>query len=38
MTTWSKWPLKKEYDWKVNYTPAPFIYSQYFDPVYGKVF
>lgn len=24
MTTWSKWSLKKEDDWKVTYTPSPF--------------
>lgn len=38
MTIWSEWPLKKEDDWKVTYTPSPFFYSQYFETVYGKVF
>lgn len=38
MTAWSKWPLKKEDDWKVTYTPSRFFYSQYFETVYGKVF
>lgn len=38
MTTWSKWPLKKEDDWKVTYTPSLFFYSHILIQFMAKYF
>lgn len=38
MTTWSKWPLKNEDDWKATYTPSPFFTANILKQFMAKYF